>query len=62
MFYEKFKKLCVQKHVTPTQVGRDLGIRQSTVSMWKSQRTTPSAKTLLAIAKYFGVEPESLLE
>ncbi|WP_283608355.1 helix-turn-helix domain-containing protein [Faecalispora anaeroviscerum] len=60
-FYDIFYQLCQQKGVTPTQVSRDIKIRQSTVSMWKKQGTTPNAKTLQKIAEYFGVSTELLL-
>lgn len=56
MFYDRFYKLCQLKNVTPTQVARDIGIRQSTVSMWKKQGTTPRYGTLRKLAEYFNVD------
>ena len=61
MFYDNFYSLCESKGVTPTQVARDTGIRQSTVSMWKRQGTTPKYETLLKLADYFGVSVNCLL-
>lgn len=61
MFYDHFYELCQKARVTPTQVSRDLGIRQSTVSMWKNQGTTPKYPTLQKLADYFGVSVDSLL-
>lgn len=55
MFYDKFIDLCKNAGVTPTQVARDIGIRQSTVSMWKQQGTTPRYETLQKLADYFAV-------
>ena len=60
-FYERFEWLCEDKGVTPTQVARDVGIRQSVVSMWKKRGSTPSGKTLNKLAEYFEVSTDYLL-
>lgn len=62
MFYDRFFELCQSKGVTPTQVSRDLGVRQSTVSMWKKQGTTPKYDTLKKLADYFGVTTDDLYD
>lgn len=61
MFYDRFYELCQRKGVTPTKVARDLGLRQSTVSMWKKQGTTPKYDTLQKLSDYFGVSVDYLL-
>lgn len=61
VFYERFEWLCEEKGVTPTQAARDVGIRQSVVSMWKKRGSTPSGKTLNKLAEYFGVSTDYLL-
>ena len=61
MFYDRFYKLCQDSNVTPTQVARNLDIRQSTVSMWKKQGTTPKYDTTKKLADYFGVSVDYLL-
>lgn len=61
MFYDIFYNLCQKVGVTPTQVARDIGIRQSTVSMWKKQGTTPKYETSKKLADYFGVTTDYLL-
>lgn len=60
MFYDKFYMLCQAHGVTPTKVARDLGIRQSTVSMWKKQGTTPKYETAKKLANYFNVSVDNL--
>lgn len=60
-FYERFEWLCEEKGVTPTQAARDVGIRQSVVSMWKKRGSTPSGKTLNKLAEYFEVSTDYLL-
>lgn len=62
MFYDNFYSLCQKAGVTPTQVARDLGVRQSTVSMWKKQASTPRYETLQKLADYFGVSINTLLD
>lgn len=60
VFYDRFSKLCGQAGVTPTQVARDLNMRQSTVSMWKKQGTTPKHDTIKKLSDYFGVTTDYL--
>ena len=62
MFYDRFLELCMASKVTPTQVAREIGIRQSTVSMWKQQGTTPKYETLKKLADYFSVPVSNLLK
>lgn len=61
MFYDIFYGLCQEVGATPTQVARDVGIRQSTVSMWKKQGTTPKYETSKKLADYFGVSVDYLI-
>ena len=61
MFYDNFLKMCSAASVTPTQVARSIGVRQSTVSMWKKQGTTPKYETLQKLAAYFGVSIDTLI-
>lgn len=61
MFYDHFIELCQNAGVTPTKVARDIGIRQSTVSMWKKQGTTPKYETLKKLSDYFDVSVNYLL-
>lgn len=53
--YERFEQL-LQKHgVTPYKVSKEAGVTQTSLSNWKSGRSTPSVKTLQKIADYFDV-------
>lgn len=53
--YERFEQL-LQKHgITSYKVSKDTGVTQTSLSNWKSGRSTPSIKTLQKIADYFGV-------
>ena len=60
-FYENFERLCTEKGITPTQVAKDNGIRQSVVAMWKNRGSTPRYNTAKKIAEYFGVSVDYLI-
>lgn len=60
-FYDVFERLCGEKGVTPTQVARDNGLTQQTVSHWKTRNSTPKAETVQKLADYFGVSVDYLL-
>lgn len=61
-FYDMFERLCAQKGVTPTQAGRENGIAQGVVSMWKKRGSTPKAQTIQKLADYFGVSTDDLID
>lgn len=60
-FYDRFELLCKEKGITPTQAGRDNGIAQGVVSMWKKRGSVPKAETVQKLAKYFGASADFLL-
>lgn len=49
------------KKTTNTALGRFVGIRQQSISLYALGRTYPTAKHLLAMADYFGVTVDYLL-
>ena len=59
--YEIYEELLKSKGVTTADVCKATGIRQSTISNWKSRRNTISAKYAKKIADYFGVSVDYLL-
>ncbi|MEY8420998.1 helix-turn-helix transcriptional regulator [Oscillospiraceae bacterium 44-5] len=61
-FYDIFERLCDEKGVTPTQVARDNGLTQQTVSHWKTRGSTPKADTVQKLADYFEVSVDYLLK
>lgn len=60
MFYDTFISLCSEKGKKPSDVSRELGIGKSTISMWKKQKSLPTAITLMQLAEYFNVTPAYL--
>lgn len=60
--YKKFKQLLEERNITAYRVWKDTGIPQSTLSDWKSGRSTPKVDKLIKIANYFEVPLEELLK
>lgn len=58
--YEIFEQLLQKYGVTSYKVSKDTGVTQTSLSNWKSGRSTPNIKTLQKIADYFGVTIEYL--
>lgn len=61
MFYDTFIKLCESNGVTPATVARAIGVNPQTISMWKTQGSTPNANTIQKLSDYFGVPINFLL-
>ena len=60
-FYDTFEQLCRKKGVTPTQAGRDNGISQPVVSMWKKRGSIPNGVTIMKLCEYFDTNPAYLM-
>ena len=60
-FYDTFERLCLEKGITPTQAGRDNGISQGVVSMWKKRGSIPNGVTLMKLCEYFDTNPAYLM-
>jgi transcriptional regulator with XRE-family HTH domain len=53
--YERFNQLLMQYKVTPYKVSKETGVAQSTLSDWKTGRSTPKIDKLEVLADYFNV-------
>lgn len=60
--YKNYEKLRDERGMTNSQVAKETGIGENTLSQWKSGRSTPKADKLMKIAKLFGVPMEELLQ
>ena len=56
VMYEKFKKLCAEKGVTPYVVSKHTGIAQATLTEWKQGKYTPKIDKIMKIAQFFNVD------
>lgn len=59
--YDVFARLMKLKGCTAYQVSKATGIAQSTLSDWKSGKSTPKSDKIKILAEYFGVTPEYLM-
>ena len=62
MFYDIFVDLCRKKGVKPSNAAEDCGLNRSSVTSWKKKGYTPRGEALNAIAAYFDVTVDYLLE
>lgn len=60
-FFDRFTELCEREGTTPRRIAKDIGIKTSTLSMWKTKGVTPNTNTIIELAKYFDTTPEYLL-
>ena len=60
--YEKFEKLLREKQLSAYRVSKETNISQSTLSDWKTGRSTPKTEKLKLLADYFGVSIEYFLD
>ncbi len=60
VFYDNFIRLCNHESKPPSIVADELGLSRAAVSKWKDG-AVPYRATILKIADYFDVDPESLL-
>lgn len=58
-FYEIFESLCKQRGISPTRAARDNGIKQQSVSSWKTRGSIPKFETIQVLSQYFNVPIET---
>ena len=59
--YKIFEDLCAKNDVTPYKVSKATGIATSTLSDWKTGKSTPKQDKLQLIADYFKVSVDYLM-
>ena len=60
-FFTKYELLCKSRNETATGVGLKLGVSRSSITKWRNG-SLPNAETISAIAKYFSVSTDYLLD
>lgn len=61
MFYDKFKALCDAGGTSTSAVVKKLGFSTGNIAAWKKGQT-PKYERLIAIADYFGVSVQELVD
>ena len=59
--YQIFEELCKKNGVTPYKVGKETGIATSTLSDWKTGKSTPKQDKLKKIADFLNVSVDYLM-
>lgn len=67
MFFDRFKALCDEKGVSPTRATQEAGISKGSLAYWKARYkqgidANPGSESARALANYFGVSVDYLLE
>ena len=60
MFFNRFRALCEQNHVSVYRACTDIGLNRSAVAKWKNGGK-PNGSTAAKLAEYFGVTTDYLL-
>ena len=61
MYWERMKRLRVEKGVAQKDVARVIGVAPSTYTLYENGKREPDFSTLIAIASYFNVSCDYLL-
>ena len=61
MFGERLILLRKEKGITQSELGEQLGVVKSTISVYEAEHSEPNIETLIKMADYFGVTTDYLL-
>ena len=59
--YERFKSLCELKGISISQACKEIGIKPSAATNWKTRGGTATVETCQKIADYFGVSVDYIM-
>lgn len=54
------KDIMITKNLSQDQLGKTLGVNQTTISQWLLGKKKPSYDSIMAIYKNFGITPNEL--
>ena len=57
---ERIKQLCDERKISITFLEKEIGLGNGTIGKWKT--CSPKVDSLIAVAQYFGVTVDSLIE
>ncbi len=61
MIYQNVSRLCKQRGISISRLEKELGFGNATIQGWNG-KWEPKARSLSAVAAYFGVSMESLMQ
>lgn len=50
----------VEKNMTQSQVGKEMGVTKDTISNWERGKTAPTGKQLLKLCELYNVSPSDI--
>lgn len=50
----------VEKNMTQSQVGKEMGVTKDTISNWERGRTAPTGQQLLRLCELYNVSPADI--
>lgn len=50
----------VEKNMTQSQVGKEMGVTKDTISNWERGKTSPTGKQLLKLCELYDVSPSDI--
>lgn len=62
MLYENIKRLCSESGTTIAAVERACGIANGTIGKWRDSTNTPRLSSVKAVADYFGIAVDELID
>lgn len=56
------KALRASKNLSQSELGKLLGVSQTTITAWETGRTTPSSKNVYELANLYGIEASVIFD
>ncbi len=56
------KMLRVSKGLSQIELGKEIGVSQTTISAWEQGQTLPSSKNVYALAQLYSVDPSVIFD
>ncbi len=60
-FGERLRELRLDKKLSTINLGKEIGVSDSTINRWENEKMYPTIDKLYLLAKYFGVTSDYLL-
>jgi len=61
-FHENLKNLRLQEGLTQPELAEKLGVSKGMISFWENGVYEPTASNIIAIAKFFNITTDELLD
>lgn len=62
MIQDNIRELCRERKITIAELERECGISNGVIARWDNKTKSPTIYSVAAVAKYFGVTVDYLLQ